>query len=90
MVQMRTKTHRKGHTRRQSCLDSTRCTGPLGEEHFNVPPSLAGPKSVFVTCHYCGYGPAKIPTGGVCPKCGGHSWERFCLSDKLHPELQLR
>lgn len=54
---------------------------------FRVPPSQAGPKSVFVTCHYCGYSPSgEVPTGGMCPKCGGYSWERFALSRRLLPE----
>ena len=60
---------------------------PRGDHHpmFNVPPSLAGPKRVFVACHYCGYGPSVVPPGLVCPKCGGHSWERFAISRRLLP-----
>ena len=54
--------------------------------HFRVPPSLAGPKRVFVSCHYCGYGPPTVPASGVCPKCGGHSWERYALSARLVPK----
>ena len=50
---------------------------------FPVPPSQAGPKQVFVTCHYCGYSPPEVPDGGKCPKCGSYSWERFALSRKL-------
>ena len=53
---------------------------------FRVPPSKAGPKRVFVCCHYCSYDPATVPTDGVCPKCGGHSWERFALHAKLVPD----
>lgn len=34
---------------------------------------------VFVTCHYCSYSPPNVPPNGVCPKCGGHSWERYAL-----------
>ncbi len=58
---------------------------PEPRPHFRVPPSLAGPKCTFVSCHYCGYGPEVIPEGGTCPKCGGHSWERFALSARLVP-----
>lgn len=54
-------------------------------EHFRVPPSLAGPKVVFLWCRACGYAPATVPPGGVCPKCGGHSWERYALSARLVP-----
>jgi rubrerythrin len=53
---------------------------------FRVPPSLAGPKRVFVACHYCGYGPSVVPADEVCPKCGGHSWERYALSTRLLPD----
>ena len=53
---------------------------------FRVPPSLAGPNRVFLTCHYCGYDPPVVPPAGVCPKCGGHSWERYALSARLVPE----
>lgn len=56
-------------------------------ERFAVPPSLAMPKRVFVICHYCGYGPdGEVPIDGVCPKCGGHSWERFAISEHLVPK----
>lgn len=48
-----------------------------------VPPSIAGQKRVFVTCHYCGYSPSNVPPGGVCPKCTGHSWERFTLPVRI-------
>ncbi len=54
--------------------------------HFRVPPSLAGPKRVFLTCHYCGYDTPTVPPKGVCPKCGGHSWERYALSARLVPK----
>ena len=57
--------------------------------HFRVPPSLAGPKCVFLTCHYCGYDPPVVPTNGMCPKCGGHSWERYALSARLVPKGYL-
>lgn len=54
------------------------------ERRFSrVPPSLSGPKRVFVTCHYCGYSPSRVPSGGVCPKCTGHSWERFTLPVRI-------
>ena len=56
-------------------------------ERFRVPPSLSMPKVVFVICHYCGYGPSgDVPDGGVCPKCGGQSWERFALAEPLVPK----
>lgn len=55
-------------------------------ERFRVPPSLARPKRIFVNCHYCGYQPAgDVPENGVCPKCLGHSWERFTLAEPLVP-----
>jgi len=53
---------------------------------FRVPPSQAGPKRVFLNCHYCGYEPSVVPDSGVCPKCGGHSWERFTVSARLLPK----
>jgi len=54
---------------------------------FRVAPSDAMPKRVFVLCHYCGYSPhGKVPAGGVCPKCGGRSWERYALAEALVPE----
>lgn len=53
---------------------------------FPVPPSLAGPKRVFLACHYCGYDPPTVPAGAICPKCGGHSWERFAISRRLLPD----
>ena len=54
---------------------------------FRVPPSLSMPKRLFILCHYCGYDPEEgIPAGGACPKCGGHSWERFALAEPLVPE----
>lgn len=55
---------------------------------FRVPPSLAGAKRVFIACHYCGYSPAEVPIGETCPKCGGHSWERFALSARLVPKTK--
>lgn len=57
---------------------------------FRVPPSSAGPKKVFLNCHYCGYAPPQeLPEDGVCPKCGGSSWERFALSTHLLPGYML-
>ena len=53
---------------------------------FPVPPSLAGPKRVFLNCHYCGYSPSSVPVDLVCPKCGGHSWERFAIPTRLLPK----
>jgi rubrerythrin len=61
-----------------------------GADAFRVPPSLAGPKVVFLWCRACGYGPPTVPPGGSCPKCGGHSWERFALSARLVPERPTR
>jgi rubrerythrin len=60
---------------------------PASEEAppFRVPPSLAGPKKVFLSCHYCGYSPSIVPPEGACPKCGGHSWERYAISTRLLP-----
>jgi len=60
---------------------------PTSENYgFTVPPSLAGPKRVFLNCQYCGYGPASVPPDLVCPKCGGHSWERFAIPTRLLPK----
>jgi len=36
-------------------------------------------KRIFVHCRYCAYSPLHIPGNGTCPKCGGHSWERFAV-----------
>jgi len=58
------------------------------EADFAVPPSLDQPKVVFLNCHYCGYSPQAIPENETCPKCGGHSWERFALSAKLVQRMQ--
>ncbi len=64
------------------------CHRGLREADFSVPPSLAGPKVVFINCHACGHGTARVPAGGICPKCGGHSWDRFTLSARLVPQVQ--
>jgi uncharacterized OB-fold protein len=53
------------------------------QRRFRVAPSLAGPKLVLLYCHYCGYDPGKLPESGICPKCGGSSWERFTVSKRL-------
>jgi len=53
---------------------------------FPVPPSVAGPKRVFLNCHYCGYSPSTVPADLLCPKCGGHSWERFAIPTRLLPK----
>jgi len=55
---------------------------------FRVPPSQAQPKHVFTTCHYCGHDPGVIPADTVCPKCGGHSWERNAISVRLLPKAK--
>ncbi|MHC4981986.1 MAG: hypothetical protein ACYTF6_02320 [Planctomycetota bacterium] len=60
----------------------------MTEKDFAIPPSLARPKVVFLNCHYCGYSPREMPKDETCPKCGGHSWERFSLSAKLVPRGQ--
>jgi hypothetical protein len=53
---------------------------------FRVPPSLSMPKRLFVICHYCGHSPdGSLPADGACPKCGGHSWERYALPEPLVP-----
>lgn len=53
---------------------------------FRVAPSDAGLKRVFVDCHYCGYTPEDpLQIEGPCPKCGGHSWERFAKHVKMVP-----
>ena len=53
---------------------------------FRVPPSKATPKRLFISCHYCSYSPDRgVPKSGVCPKCGGSSWERYALSRRLVP-----
>ncbi len=52
-----------------------------------VPASLATPKKVFVTCHYCSYSPSVLPESGRCPKCGGQSWQRYALSRRLLEEI---
>ena len=53
---------------------------------FRVPPSDSMPKRVFVLCHYCGFTPSgDVPGDGVCPKCGGSSWERYALAEALVP-----
>lgn len=50
-------------------------------------PSDSMPKRVFIICHYCGFGPpGDVPESGVCPKCGGSSWERYALAEPLVPE----
>ena len=59
------------------------------QRRFRVNPSDAGPKKVFLNCHYCGFAAETVPISGACPKCGGSSWERFALSAKLVPEHML-
>ena len=57
---------------------------------FRVAPSKSGPKKVFLNCHYCGYAPPHgLPDLGICPKCGGSSWERFAVSRRLLPPHML-
>jgi hypothetical protein len=76
-----------------SSTESPRCRRrprrgkPAGESiEFRVPPSQSMPKRVFLSCRGCGYGPPTVPPGGVCPKCGGRSWERYARSVKLQPK----
>ena len=63
-------------------------SGPRGKPDSwrgGVPPSQATAKRVFLTCHYCSYSPPTVPEDGKCPKCGGHSWERFALAARVLP-----
>ncbi len=54
---------------------------------FRVPPSMSMPKRLFVICHYCGFSPDDgVAVAPACPKCMGHSWERFALAEPLVPE----
>lgn len=56
-------------------------------QRFRVEPSKSRPKRVFLNCHYCGYAPPDGDLRGhCCPKCGGSSWERFALSERLVPQ----
>ena len=55
------------------------------EQRFRVPPSLSMPKCVFLCCPCCGYDPPAVPDNGTCPKCGGHSWQRYTLSPRVLP-----
>ena len=65
-----------------SVLEDLRC-----ERRFRVPPSLSRPKRMYLNCPYCGFEPPNdLPPLGLCPKCGGHSWERFTLAEALVPE----
>ena len=69
-----------------SRVDRPRDRRPPLHHRYGVPVSKSRPKRVFVLCHYCGWTPPdKIPQDGVCPKCKGHSWERFALSEALVP-----
>lgn len=42
-------------------------------------------KRELVFCHFCGYGPPRIPADGVCPKCGRDGWEHSIVSLRLLP-----
>jgi len=83
-----TRSSRRRRAARKSALPdlTTRRPAPKGAADFRVPPSEAGPKRVFLCCHYCSYDPPTVPDNGTCPKCGGHSWERFTVSTKLLPK----
>ncbi len=72
----------KGKARSHPNLPRRPCADPNGR-FPRVPPSMSGLKRVFVTCHYCGYSPSRVPQSGVCPKCTGHSWERFTLPVRI-------
>ena len=61
---------RRSRTSRHQALASHGGRARIPE--FRVPPSLAGPKRVFVSCHYCGYSPPAVPLNELCPKCGKH------------------
>lgn len=73
----------------RSGRDKTTRTPKIPDERrFRVPPSLSMPKRVFLCCRCCGYDPPTVPDNGACPKCGGHSWQRYALSRRLVPEGQ--
>ena len=80
---MRSKTTRGRRADRSPRMQPNR-PGPSPRPiQFRVPPSMATEKRVFLCCHYCGYSPPDVPVDGICPKCGGHSWERYALPVKL-------
>ena len=64
-------------TRRKRAVRKLRSIPSLSLACFNEGPDSAVPDDslAFVICHYCSYTPLRIPDGGVCPKCGSHSWE---------------
>ncbi len=48
-------------------------------------PYRAANRREIILCHYCGYGPSKIPADGMCPKCGRCAWEFSVVSQRLIP-----
>ena len=83
---------RAGRATRRGRLVRTRTAArkiPREAADFRVPPSLATPKQVFLCCRSCGYDPPVVPKNGTCPKCGGHSWERYALSARLLPKKRI-
>jgi len=80
-------TERNGRTARRRC-PRPRSAGKGSKGHWRqeVPASMAIAKRVFVTCHYCSYSPRQVPADVICPKCGGHSWERYALPVAFLPD----
>lgn len=64
-------------TRRRRVAKKFRSTPSLSLASFNETDGVTHDESAlaFVICHYCSYTPLRIPDGGMCPKCGSHSWE---------------
>ena len=75
-------------TRRRRATRKFRTTPSLSLASFNEPDVLSPEESTlaFVICHYCSYTPLRIPAGGMCPKCGSHSWES--LRHPIHITVQ--
>jgi hypothetical protein len=60
------------------------------DRRFRAPAGMVGAEIVYLSCHYCAYGPAEVPPAGRCPKCGGHSWDRYVRRFPLEVEPQKR
>gem|GEM_PF-6930473 len=79
------------HARRSAPSASRAQPRPPGSHWRDTPPPNTSPLSesgrvgLRIACHACGYGPGEAPAGGVCPKCGCHSWDRFLLRERLLP-----
>lgn len=76
----------KAEQRGRSGKDAATRSAYVNGQAFRVDPSKATPKRVFLCCRSCGHEVSVVPAGGACPKCGGHSWERYALARKLLPE----